>query len=93
MPRLNKKLSFAVQFANYSSELGIPAPDLAQMIAAAKKSANCYERNDSAGEQRWGGVVEEIAERHGCEVDWPGLWPCIQKKGDPRSNRLLPSHD
>lgn len=73
--------------------MGIPAPALGQMIAEAKASANAYARNDSKGEQKHGGRVEEIAAEYGCEVDWPGLWPCIQKKGDPRSNRLLPAYE
>lgn len=90
---LNRTLQFAVHFARYSTDLGIPAPDLGQMIAAAKSAANAYARNDDNAYQRNTAKVEEIAKAHGCEVDWPGLWPCVQKKGQPRTNELLPSYE
>ena len=93
MPHLNKTLAFAVHFARFAGELGIPAPDLGQMIAAAKAGANAYARNDDKAYQRHTAKVEEIAKLHGCKVDWPGLWPCIQKGDDARSNQLLPAYE
>jgi hypothetical protein len=87
--RLSKPLIFAIRFAKFSVDYGIPAPDLAQMIAAANASKAAYERDDSASESRHGARVEEIATRYGCRVDWPGLWPCIEKAG--LGNTPLPS--
>lgn len=87
---LTKGLAFAVHFERFSREMGIPAGDLAQMILHAKRSGHRYAANDSEGERRHGQAVEDIAAAHGCKVDWPGLWPCIERIGEPRSNQLLP---
>lgn len=100
--RLNKTLSFAVRFARFAGDMGIPPADLAQMIAAAEAAKSAYERGNNSGcpetltrqeaiYDRRTAEIEAIATRHGCEVDWPGLWPCVQKIGQPRTNALLPS--
>lgn len=88
---LSKNLAFAVQFSRFSDEFNIPASDLGQMIAHALKSMKAYERGDTKAEERHGDRIAEIAKFHGCKVDWPGLWPCIEREGEPRSNQLLPS--
>lgn len=90
--RLSKPIAYAIQFARFSVEMGIPAADLGQMVAAAVASVRAYERDDSKKEHEHGEAVEKIAAMFGCEVDWPGLWPCVQKKGNPRSNQLLPAY-
>lgn len=89
--RLNKKLAFAVELSVFSERFGIPMNDLAQMIAAANASARAWERDDDEREQKMGTVVEEIAAKYGCKIDWPGLWPTVAKKGCGES--LLPSYN
>ena len=89
--RLNQQLVFALRFAQFSTALGIPPEAVAQMIAHARASAKCYERGDDAGEQKHGGEVEAIADKHGCRVEWAGLIPSVNRKGDPTTRQMLPT--
>lgn len=89
---MTNQLRFAIHFAKFSAETGIHPRDLAEMIAAAEKSVAAYERNDNAAHEKHGEKVELIASRYGCKVDWPGLWPCVEKIGSPSSNQLLPAY-
>lgn len=90
--RLNQQLVFAVRFAKFAAEMGIPPADLAQMVAHHRAATACYQRGDDKGEQKHGGEVERLAALHGCKVDWPGLNPHIQKGDDKHSNRPLPTY-
>lgn len=89
--RLNKTLRFAIAFENFSRAMGIPARDLAQMILNATASVRAYERDQNKYHEVHQHEVEMIAHTFGCEVDWPGLWPCIQKIGKTETNTRLPS--
>jgi len=90
---INKTLRFSIQFSRFAEEFNIPPYELAQMITAANAGVKAYERDDMTAYKRHTDRVEELAKSLAYEVDWPGLWPCLQKIGDPRSNRILPSHD
>lgn len=89
---MTNTLRFAIHFAKFSTETGIHPRDLAAMIEAAERSVTAYERNDTAHHEHHGKTVEAIAGKYGCKVDWPGLWPCVEKIGHPSSNQLLPSY-
>jgi hypothetical protein len=91
MIKLNSKLQFALTFAWFCRKYNIVVPnDLAQMIVYAKRSAACYARDDVKGEKKNADNLETIARLNNLEVDWPGLWPCVQIKGRPETNRTLP---
>ena len=86
---LPNDLALAVRIAVFAERHGIPARDVCQMIAHARRSKSAYERDDSAAEQRHGAAVESIAAEYGCKVDWPGLWPCVTS--DNGGNDQLPA--
>lgn len=88
--KTTKTMQFAIQFAWFAKEYGIEPWALAQMIMHAKRSSAAYARDDMREHRGQGDKVEELASRYGCVVDWPGLWPCVQIKGRPETNRTLP---
>ena len=91
--KCNKTIAFAIRFAEFGADFGIPAPELGQMVQAAVLSCSAYSNDNNRSYQTYATRVEEIAKAYDCEVIWNGLWPTIQKTGDPNSSRLLPSYD
>ena len=91
--RFPSKLRFALQFAHFCDRMSIKPGDLALMIYHARASAFAYAQNNNQQHRKHQDEFEKVASRCGLEVDWPGLWPCIQKKDDPQTNTLLPSYE
>lgn len=91
MIRLNQTLRFAMEFSWFCKNYNIMPHELAQMIAHAERSVKAYERNDGKAHRDNQYSVESLAKMNGLEVDWPGLWPCVQIAGKPETNRTLPS--
>ena len=86
---LPNDLALAVRIAVFADRHGIPAREVCQIIAYARRSKAAYERDDSEMEQKYGELVEIVAAEHGCKIDWPGLWPCLTS--DKGGNDQLPA--
>lgn len=90
MINLNRTIRFAVDFAFCCEKLGVKPHDMGRIVQHVRNHVKAYERDDTKRSNEAMNHAVTIAEANGCELDWPGLYPCIQKKGDPTTNRMLP---
>ena len=77
---VNKRLQFAVDFANASARMNLPPSELAELCRLAQrafKAGETYCSIPDRGPQRDIACrkLEAKAAEHGFVVVWPGLWP------------------
>jgi len=83
MRKWNKKLAYAVRFAQFAKEQELAPSILADLVTLACAAFSAGETEANGG--RSGDPARERFEKPvrelGYTVTWPGLWPVIRKNG------------
>jgi hypothetical protein len=79
---MSKVYQFATAIARFASEAGISVKDACELHRLSVRAFKAGERNCNTGSDatskaynRATDKVKTEADKHGIQVQWPGLWP------------------
>lgn len=98
--RPSDKMARLIGFARWCARHGVEPFDAAELVALAQKAKRAGENHCNLGDRNGGKYerandraqerFEEKAKAMGFGVQWPGLWPTLQRDGQ---NVYLPTVD
>jgi hypothetical protein len=87
--RIPDDIQKMIAFAHFAQEHRISPGNLGELLHFARRAhtagvnyANTGSRRAHTAEINWQAAFENLAVTLGFMVDWPGLWPVLEKNGN-----------